>query len=123
MSGPEILFERRQGVLRVEVRGDSSLRNTVTYWRAIEHEIRREPVHAILLIDMLRGPPLTPEHWRGLVEAMAGHGLEAVRIAHVKPHGLEQVEYCELYAREAGFQSRVFDNEEQARLWLRYGEC
>ncbi|QSX78207.1 hypothetical protein [Agrilutibacter solisilvae] len=119
---PFVSFQRREGILRVEVEGHSSLANTVNYWHAIEDEVRREPVPAIMLIDNLRGPELTAEHWRGLVEALSGHGLEAVRIAHVKPRGLQQIEYCELYAREAGFQSRVFDSEVTARLWLRYGE-
>jgi hypothetical protein len=95
----------------------------VAYWQAIEDEVRRAPVPAILLIDNLRGAVLTAAHWQGLVEALAGHGLERVRIAHVRPRGLQQIEYCELYAREAGFQARVFDNEVPANLWLRYGEA
>jgi len=50
-----------------------------------------------------------------------GKGLENVRIAHVKPHGLQQIEYCELHAREVGFVARVFTREIEAELWLRYG--
>jgi hypothetical protein len=53
---------------------------------------------------------------------MRGLGLETVRIAHVKPHGLQLIEHCEIYANEAGFDSRVFTDESQADLWLRYGE-
>jgi hypothetical protein len=53
---------------------------------------------------------------------MANHGLEQMRIAHVKPHGLHRIEYCEIFAREAGFDARVFDDEHAAELWLRYGE-
>ena len=121
-DGPVVRIARREGILRVEVEGESSLENTMAYWHAIEDEVRRAPVPAILLIDKLRGEELTAEHWRRLVAALAGHGLEQVRIAHVKPHGLQQIEYCELYAMEAGFQAHVFDEEVQASLWLRYGE-
>ena len=35
--------------------------------------------------------------------------------------GLQGIEYCEIFAREAGFHARVFDNEATAELWLRYG--
>lgn len=119
---PVVRFARRGGILRVEVEGESTLENTMAYWHAIEDEVRRAPVPAILLVDRLGGAVLTEEHWRRLVQALAGHGLEHVRIAHVKPHGLQQIEYCELFAREAGFHARVFDNEVTASLWLRYGE-
>lgn len=122
MDDPVVRFERRDGILRVEVEGESSLENTMAYWHVIEDEVRRAPVPAILLIDRLRGMALTAEHWKRLVDALAGHGLEHVSIAHVKPRGLQQIEYCELFAREAGFRARVFDDEVPARLWLRYGE-
>jgi hypothetical protein len=122
MDGPTLRFDRRHGILRVEVEGESSLENTMAYWHVIEDEVRRAPVPAILLVDRLRGSALTAEHWKRLVDALAGHGLERVRIAHVKPLGLQQIEYCELFAREAGFQARVFDSEVPASLWLRYGE-
>ena len=122
MTGPVIRFARSHGILRVDVDGDSTLENTVAYWKAIEDEVRRAPVAAILLIDNLRGLALTADDWQRLVEALAGHGLENVRIAHVRPRGLQQIEYCELFAREAGFQARVFDSEVPASLWLRYGE-
>jgi hypothetical protein len=34
---------------------------------------------------------------------------------------LQGSEYCEIFAREAGFDARVFSNEATAELWLRYG--
>jgi hypothetical protein len=117
-----IRFTRKQVILRVQVTGASTLENTVAYWQAILAEVRNNPPEALLLIDELRGDPLTETQWRTLVEAMAGHGLERVRIAHVKPMGLQKIEYCELYAREAGFDAHVFDEEHAAELWLRYGE-
>lgn len=113
---------RQRTLLRVHVAGESTLENTVAYWQAIVDEVRRERPEAILLIDELQGERLTGVQWRQLVETMAGHGLEPLRIAHVKPMGLQQIEHCEIYAREAGFHSRVFDDERRAELWLRYGE-
>lgn len=108
--------------LRAHVVGSASLETTVAYWRAVLAEIAvREPRY-LLLIDELRGEPLSAGDWQRLVQAMSGKGLEEIRIAHVKPHGLERIEYCEIYANEAGLTARVFDDEQAANLWLRYGE-
>jgi len=107
--------------LRITVSGPGTYSNTVAYWRAIAAAVREQRPRAILLIDHTTGPALSPEQWKSLVEAMSGSGLENVRIAHVKPHGLQQIEYCELYAREAGFVARVFTEESEADLWLRHG--
>lgn len=117
-----ISFVRRQAQLHVEVVGESTLDNTLAYWRAIVEEVQRRPASSILLVDQLRGAPLGEGEWLSLVEQMKGHGLERVRIAHVKPQGLQQIEYCEIFARDAGFDARVFDDEHAADLWLRYGE-
>lgn len=118
----QVKFSRRPSLLRVHVTGDSTLENTVAYWQAIVAEIERAPVASLLLIDELSGRPLMQAEWLSLVQNMAGHGLENVRIAHVKPQGLQQIEYCEIFARDAGFSARVFDDEHAADLWLRYGE-
>lgn len=117
----QISFQGGGSHLRVHVQGDSSFAATVAYWRSILVEVRARRPATLLLIDELRGPPLTADEWHTLVEATAGQGLDGVRIAHVKPMGLQSVEYCEIYAREAGLDSRVFDNEILADLWLRYG--
>jgi len=117
-----VSFARRQAQLNVQVIGESTLENTLAYWRAIVEEVRLRPAASILLVDELQGEPLAEGEWLSLVEQMAGHGLERVRIAHVKPQGLQQIEYCEIFARDAGFDARVFDDEHVAALWLRYGE-
>ncbi|GAB3096418.1 hypothetical protein [Lysobacter terrae] len=118
----QVKFNRRPSQLRVHVTGDSTLENTVAYWQAIVAEVERERVASLLLIDELSGRPLLQAEWLSLVQHMAGHGLEDMRIAHVKPQGLQQIEYCEIFARDAGFNARVFDDEHAADLWLRYGE-
>jgi hypothetical protein len=108
--------------LRIEVSGAGSFANTLAYWKTIVAAVNEQHPRGLLLIDRTTGDPLTAEQWKSLVEAMAGQGLENVRIAHVKPLGLQRIEYCELYAREAGIQARVFTEEPQADIWLRYGE-
>ena len=110
----QVAFSRHQGQLHVEVDGESTLENTLTYWRAIMDEAQQRPPASILLVDRLRGEPLGEGEWLSLVQQMAGHGLESVRIAHVKPQGLQQIEYCEIFARDAGFEARVFDDEQSA---------
>lgn len=118
-----IRSSRHRSQLRVRVIGESTLDNTIAYWQAILAEVEREPAAQLLLIDELQGEPLTESDWLSLVRNMANHGLERVRIAHVKPHGLQRIEYCEIFARDAGFDARVFDDEHAAEIWLRYGEA
>ena len=117
----DIVFSAHPAGLRARVTGEASLENTVAYWRAIVSELERRASPALLLIDEMRGEPLSEEQWRQLVEAMKGGPLDPVRIAHVKPMGLQSVEYCELFAMEAGMHARVFSNENEAIIWLRHG--
>jgi hypothetical protein len=107
--------------LRVGVTGARSLQNTIAYWEAIAQRIGQEPSAKLVVIDDLVGPELTAAQWEQLVEKMIGHGLRSVRIAHVKPFGFGQEEYCEIYANIAGFTARAFTDEGEAMRWLRYG--
>ena len=107
--------------LRVHVTWDNTLANTNTYWTRVLREVRARPRN-VLLVDGLTGPPLTADDWGLLVGAMAGSALQGVRIAHVKPRGLDALEFCELHAKDAGFDARVFVDETEAVRWLRYGE-
>lgn len=122
METPSITMSREAGMLRVHVGGVASPEATQAYWRAIVAEVARERPAYVLLVDELRGPALDAAEWQALVGMLVGSGLEAVRIAHVKPHGLDAVEYCELAARQFGFEARVFVEEREAALWLRYGQ-
>lgn len=122
MDGLSIVKSREARTLRVHVRGPASFQATMAYWREIVEESQRDRPDFVLLVDELLGPALGAVEWQALVVSLAGSNLASVRIAHVKPHGLDEVEYCELAARQAGFQARVFVNERLARLWLHYGE-
>jgi hypothetical protein len=117
----DIVFSPHPVGLKARVEGEGSLENTVAYWQAIVAELAARPTAALLLIDETRGEPLPEHDWQQLVEAMKGKGLDRLRIAHVKPQGLQSVEYCELFALEAGMRARVFSDEDEAVMWLRHG--
>ncbi|MGH8060945.1 MAG: hypothetical protein ACREO7_02905 [Pseudoxanthomonas sp.] len=117
----DIVFSAHPAGLKARVQGEGSLENTLAYWRAIEAELEARPAPALLLIDEMHGDPLPERDWQQLVEAMKGTCLDQLRIAHVKPLGLQSVEYCELFALEAGLRARVFSSEDEAVMWLRHG--
>lgn len=117
----EIVFSTQSFGLKADVRGQASFENTVAYWRAIAAELQRHPAAALLLVDEMTGTPVSEEHWRQLVEMMKGGPLERLRIAHVKPMGLDRIEYCEIFALEAGMHARVFTDQTEAVMWLRHG--
>jgi hypothetical protein len=104
--------------IRVHVRGRETLANTEAYWAAAVRYLRMTGAGKLLLVDELDGEGLEESEWRGLVEKMANFGLEQVRIAHVKPHGLRTVEYCERLSRAAGYEARLFTSEAEAERWL-----
>lgn len=111
----------RDGVLRADVGGRRTPETTRAYWAEILAEVRAQAPARLLVVDELRGPELSAAEWCALVEAMCGLGLERVRIAHVRPAGMAQLEHCEIRAREAGIDARAFDDLAAAERWLRYG--
>jgi hypothetical protein len=113
---------RRQGDgLRVTVSGKRTLANTVAYWTSIVAEVAAHKPRWLFVCDRLQGHELAIDEWRSLVERMTGKGLEGIRIAHVKPSGMDHLEYCEIFAREAGIDARAFADAGVAERWLRYG--
>ena len=113
---------RRQpvGRLHAHVAGDATFANTLAYWRAIADALEAQPADELLLLDELEGPSLSAAEWAALV-ADVGPRLGRLRIAHVKPRGLETVEHCVLSAIGRGLTAQVFEDETRASLWLRYG--
>jgi len=108
--------------LRVHVAGEADVEDTRAYWREIAKAARERGAESLLLVDELAGQPLDESDWLSVVTSLQGEGLERLRIAHVKPLGLQQVEFCEIFARDSGIEARVFENETLADIWLRYGE-
>lgn len=108
--------------LQVNVQGAETFDNTVAVWRRIVEAVSTHgSVRRLLLMDGLRGEELEESQWLELVLAFKGQGLDTMRIAHVRVWGLREVEYCELYARDAGVDARVFGDEASATEWLRQG--
>lgn len=105
--------------LRAWADGTSSFAATVSCWQQILAQVQAHRPGSLLLVDRLRGRALTGPEWESLVQATRGQGLERVRIAHVKPHGVADLEYCEIHAREVGLDARVFEDEDVAEFWLR----
>ena len=64
---------------------------------------------------------MAAEDWRALV-AEFGPRLGRLRVAHVKPRGLDTVEHCMLSAIGSGLEAQVFADAHSAALWLRYGQ-
>lgn len=111
----------RDGVLRAEVTGQRTPATVRAYWEELLVQVHATGPRRLLVVDELRGPALSARDWSDLVAAMRGRGLENVRIAHVRPAGIAQLEYCEISARDAGIDARVFDDLAAAERWLRYG--
>lgn len=107
--------------LRVHVKGEDNFDNTAAYWRAIVRHLRLTHARNLIVFDELEGEGLSESEWLDLVTHLDGMGLEQVRIAHVKPRGHNRVEYCELFARSAGYDARVFACEGEAERWLLAG--
>ena len=116
-----LTFRRDGDGLRADVVGVRNLDNTVAYWEGIVAQVSERRPRWLLVCDRLRGEELSIDEWHALVDRMKGKGLEGIRIAHVKPYGVDHVEYCEIFAREAGIDARAFGDIGLAERWLRYG--
>lgn len=117
-SAFHIEFSQRDALLRAQVSGASTVDNTVSYWRQVAREARERGAGAVLLVDLMHGEPLGEADWLHVVTSLGDQGLQALRVAHVKPSGLQQAEFCELFARDAGIRARVFEDEAAAMAWL-----
>ncbi|GAP65494.1 ABC transporter related [Mizugakiibacter sediminis] len=119
-----LAFVQRRGVLRAEVAGvNGTLETTLAYWRAIAAEVRARRPRRLLVVDTMSGEPPPPAELFQLVQLLRGEGFEGVRVAYVEADlaHVPQVEHGEIFAREAGFDVRVFHDERAAELWLRVG--
>ena len=121
----EIAFSQVDGVLRAYVTGiNGTLETTLSYWRGIAAEARRVKPAALLVVDAIYGEPPPPEHLRQVVLAMKDEGISHLRVAYVAEDvaQIPQIELAVLMANENGFNMRIFSEEREGLLWLRYGE-
>jgi len=111
--------------LRARVIGgsDTSLEVSSAYWLQIADEVRTSGAAELLVLDAMQGEVMTPEDLERFFDAISGRGLEQVRLAYVEGRAdqFPRIEYAELMARERGYNIRMFNNENDAAVWLRHG--
>ena len=126
VAGPfDIVFTQVDYGLRAHVTGiNGTLETSLAYWRCIAEEVRRIQPSGVLVVDDMDGELSPPEEMLAFVLSMKGEGMENVPIAYVEKNAAQipQVELAGLMACEHGFNARVFDWEESAVVWMRYGE-
>ncbi len=118
-------FDDHGDHLCVELSGPGdSLETSMIYWRQIADECERRGTRALLVLDRFGGEPLAPHEMDQVIHVMRDSYMQHVRVAYCKLNAahLPQAEYGELHAREVGYNVRVFGDENEAQLWLRYGE-
>ena len=126
-AGVALGFEYQAPLLTVRVRGEvppqANLEVTRAYWMRIAAEVVARGAGQLLVLDMLPGEVMDDEDLVRFFDSVAGLGLTGVRIAYVEGRvdQVARIEYVELLALERGYHIRVFANEPDARLWLRYG--
>lgn len=109
--------------LRGEVAAEDSLEATREYWRHIAAKVRACGADALLVLDGLPGEVMNDADLIHFFNGVAGLGLDRVRTAYVEGRvdQVSRIEYVEQLALERGYRIRMFTNESDARLWLRYG--
>lgn len=121
----DLRFNDRGDYLRVEISGPGdSLEVSLAYWNDIAAECERHGTRALLVLDLFENEPLTPSEMDQVIDSMSDSYMRHVRVAYCELNSavVAQAEYGELTAREMGFTVRVFASEQEAELWLRYGE-
>ena len=124
--GYRLEFDFQPPLLTVRVSegsGESRLAVTREYWERIAAERRATGASQLLMVDAMPGDVLRDADLVSLFEALAGLQLEDARIAYVKQRvdQIPRIEFAELMALERGYQIRMFGNEGEALVWLRYG--
>ena len=124
-AGYRLELEYEPPLLRARVIGghDTSLAVSREYWLRILQEVRACGASQLLVVDAMQGEVLGDDDLRRFLDALAGQGLERVRLAYVEGRAdqIPRVELAELMARELGYDVRVFNNHDDAVVWLRHG--
>jgi len=112
-------------LLRASVIGghDTGLAVSSGYWLRIIDEVRDTGASQLLVLDGMQGEVLGDDDLGRFFDALAGKGLEGVRVAYVEGRAdqIPRTEYAELMARERGYDVRIFNSETDALVWLRHG--
>jgi hypothetical protein len=123
--GYRLEFDYDAPQLRASVSGgdDTSLGVTREYWLRIMDEVRECGASQLLVLDRMQGEVMNDEDLTTFFDALEGKGLDGVRLAYVEGRAdqIPRIEYAELMARERGYTVRIFNNENDASVWLRHG--
>lgn len=124
-DGYRLEFDYRPPLLTVNLRGDceTTLERTREYWLRISERANACGAEQLLVLDALPGEVMSDEDLVRFFDSVGTLGLEHIRVAYVEGRAdqVPRVEYVELLALERGYRIRMFANEPDARLWLRYG--
>ena len=98
---------------------------TLAYWLEIAVHLAETGATQLLVLDDLPGEVMTDAELGEFFRAVDGTGLDRARIAYVEGRSdqMVRIEEAELMALERGYRIRMFNNEADARIWLRYGEA
>lgn len=124
-DGYRLEFDEQPPLLTVRLLGDAetTLERTREYWLRIAERANACGAGQLLVLDALPGEVMSDEDLLRFFDSVGTLGLEHVRIAYVEGRidQVSRIEYVELLALERGYRIRMFGNESDARLWLRYG--
>ncbi|WP_449447942.1 hypothetical protein [Thermomonas brevis] len=124
-DGYRLEFDERPPLLTVRLLGDAetTLERTREYWLRIAESANACGAEQLLVLDALPGEVMSDEDLLRFFDSVGTLGLERVRIAYVEGRidQVSRIEYVELLALERGYRIRMFGNESEARMWLRYG--
>ena len=128
-AGPDGLpfraaFESCGDHLDVQVEGRiEGVDHLIALFLQVADAMRRFGTHKVLVVDHTHGVVPDESEMRQLMSAMGGQGYENVRLAYVDARGtaISRMEVGEILGRERGYECRVFDSQQRARIWLNYG--
>lgn len=123
--GYRLELEYQAPLLRATVTGghDTGLAVSREYWLRILQEVRDRGASQLLVLDGMQGEVMGDDDLRRFFDAVEGKGLDRVRLAYVEGRAdqIPRMEYAELMARERGYDVRIFNNQNDAVVWLRHG--
>lgn len=120
-----IVFDERRELLEARVEGwIDTPEHLIALFMKVAEAVRRVGARKVMVIDHTRGVVPDEQGMLQMMRALEGQGFEQVRLAYVDMHGtaISRMEVGEILGRERGYECRVFDSVQRARIWLNYGE-
>jgi hypothetical protein len=121
----DIAFRAESNCLVAEVAGWlDGIDALIAMFMRIGVELRNTHCTRLLVLDHTRGVVPPEDEMKRLMIAVEDRGFGEVRVAYVDARGtaVSRMEVGEILGREHGYECRVFDNEQRARIWLNYGD-